>query len=198
MTVEFIVKCFLIYLAILLVALSLNFKPIYTNFIIGNSNTFLNKISNKATIQYRLSNKKEKPVKAKMKLLNTGYQKNFYMDVWRVGFLPFAFIIALFGATKFQTIFRKVIYSILGILSVHFFTLFCFKLKSIYFYNLFLKEVGKTAALRFAGPIEFIDSVFLNNIVFVLAIPVIIWFVLTYQSSYFFNKMFKKTMYTNN
>jgi len=195
MIAQFVFKCFLIYLAILLAALTLNFKPVYTNFIIRNGNTFLNKVNNKATIQYRLSNKKGKPpVKAKIKLVNTDYQKNFYMDVWRVGFLPFAFIIALFGATKFQTVRRKIIYSILGVLVVHLFTLLFFKLKSIYFYHLFLKEVEKTEMLRFAGPIEFIDKVFLNNIVFVLAIPVLVWFALTYKSNYFFTKLFVKNI----
>lgn len=189
MVAKFIIQCFLIYLVILLAGLSLNFKPAYTNFIIGNSNLFLSKISNKATIQYRLSNKKEKQVKAKMKLLNTGYKKNFYMDVWRVGFLPLALIIALFGATKFQTTLRKIIYSIVGILSVHLVTLLSFKLKSIYFYNLFVKEVEKTELLKSVGTIDFVNNVFLNNIVFVLAIPVLFWFALTYKSNYFFTKL---------
>jgi len=156
MVAKFIIQCFLIYLVILLAGLSLNFKPAYTNFIIGNSNLFLSKISNKAT-----------------------------MDVWRVGFLPLALIIALFGATKFQTTLRKIIYSIVGILSVHLVTLLSFKLKSIYFYNLFVKEVEKTELLKSVGTIDFVNNVFLNNIVFVLAIPVLFWFALTYKSNYF-------------
>lgn len=189
MVTKFMLKCFLIYLAILLAGLTLNFKPAYTHFIIGNSNTFLSKINNKATIQYRLSNKKEKPVKAKMKLLNTGYKKNFYMDVWRVGFLPLAFVVALFGASQFQTTLKKIIYSILGVLIVHLFTLLCFKLKSLYFYNLFVKEVGRTDLFKLVEPIDFINNVFLNYIVFVLAIPVLVWFALTYRSNYFFTKL---------
>ncbi len=196
--IQFIVKCCLIYLAILIAALSLNFKPAYTNLIIGNSNFFLSKISNKAKIQYRLSNKKEKPVKAKMKLVNTGYQKNFYMDVWRLGFLPIAFIIALFGATKFKTIRKKVGYLLAGIVTVHLLSLLNFKLKSIYFYHLFLKEVGKTEMVTFAKPIEFISNMLLDNIVFVLAIPAIIWFALTYHSHYFFPELLRNKAFDLN
>lgn len=186
---KFILKCMFIYLVLIGVGYFGEFHKNYSQFIQNSGNHFLNTINGKAKVKFRSYNKKEKKYKITISGIEIKYDKNFYVDIWRIGFMPLMFTIALILSSNYKSVKSKLWVFSIGILSINIITLIGLKLKSIYYFNLLTFEVEASQHSIYPKLIEFINHSFLDNIVAVLIIPVFVWVAISFNKVDLFKRL---------